>query len=124
MCRLVTTRPGATAKPLPVSSATGAPSASSEMVTTRTTLRSASCSGSVGSAAVWAASGAAEGGAGGAATACSAGTWATKTATPPSFRSSRGFPSDCTERMISAPSMSWYQRAVASASGLRKWMWS
>ena len=43
---------------------------------------------------------------------------------PPRLRSRRGLPSDCTERMISAPNMFSYQRAVASASGLRKWMWS
>ena len=51
-------------------------------------------------------------------------TCAMKTATPPRLRSRRGLPSDCTERMISAPNMFSYQRAVASASGLRKWMWS
>src|SRR5262249_28815369 len=47
-----------------------------------------------------------------------------KTATPPRLRSTRGLPSDCTERMISAPNIFSYQRAVASASGLRRWMWS
>src|SRR5579862_8997993 len=46
------------------------------------------------------------------------------TLTPPRLRSMRGRPSDWIERMISAPNMRSYQRAVSSASGLRRWMWS